>query len=230
MSFTYFFNDAADWFDITRNADLYAENANVANLNEYDYVIDISGALDSVFSTRTYQQNSANADLYDVTLTVNHSAVMNMTDASTMAKQASSLDAGINGPATTFGTRVLEVLALKIFGHARARAAIANDNDIVAGLASDLANHVQTVVDNHKNDIFNQYVQQDLVNLNANDVDTPVSFNFAADTLSFPSRIVGSLINPGRLSADLLNGPTDASGHQLVNGEYNIPVLIRLCQ
>jgi hypothetical protein len=146
-----------------------------------------------------------------------------------MTNSASNLATGILGTGTTIGTRVLEILALKIFGHARARAAIANDSDIVAGIASDLANHVQNVVTAHRNDIFNQYVQQDLAELNANDVDAPVSFNFQQDTLVFPGYVAGSLVNKAGLSPELLNGPVDMSGHMVANGDYNVPILLRLC-
>ena len=228
MSFTYFFNDASDLFGIERNADLYAQNGALPG-NNYDYVIDFSGVFNEMFNVKTYQQNSANADLYDVDLTINRTYVEGMANATTMVEEQASLNVGILQSSQTLGTRVLEVLALKIFGHARARAAIANDNEIVVGLASDLANHVQAVVTSHRNDIFNQYVQQDLAELNANDMDTPVSFNFQDDKLVFPGYITGSLMNKSGLSADLLNGPTDASTHQVVNGDYNIPILLRLC-
>ena len=229
MSFNYYFNDPSDWFSINRNADLYAQNGALPNLNEFDYILDISGVLNDMFNTKTYQQNSEDANLYNVSLVVNADYVVNMTANTNMVNSASNLATGIVGSNTTVGTRVLEILALKIFGHARARAAIANDSDIVAGIASDLANHVQNVVSAHRNDIFNQYVQQDLAELSANDVNEPVSFNFQNDTLIFPGYVSGSLVNKAGLSAQLLNGPADMSGHMVANGDYNVPILLRLC-
>ena len=230
MSFNYYFNDLSDWFGIERDADLYAENGAVVNDQEFDYILDLTGVLNDMFNTKTYQQNGANADLYDVNLTINTDYVVNMAANTGMANSASNLATGILSGSATIGTRVLEILALKIFGHARARAAIANDNAIVAGLANDLANHVQNVVTAHRNDIFNQYVQQDLAELNANDVNVPVSFNFQNDTLVFPGYVTGSLVNKGQLSPELLNGPDDMSTHTVANGDYNVPILIKLCQ
>jgi hypothetical protein len=87
-------------------------------------------------------------------------------------------------------------------------------------------NHVNNVLQSHKNDIFNQYVQQDLPQLNANDVNEPVNFNFLDDSLAFPGYIAGSLVDLPNLSDDLKNGPMD--GHAMVNGVYNVPILIKI--
>lgn len=229
---TYFFNDANDSFGINRNADLYANNVTPVNLQEYDYVITLQGALDSLFSTKTYQQsadNINNNDMnnVDVTLTLNNTAFDDMFYNTAMSNAAASITSGVLGSgACDFNTRVLEILAIKIFSHGRARAAIANDSEIIAGIRNDLYNHVNNVVQAHKHDIFNQYVQQDLPQLNADDINSPVPFNFSNDTLAFPGYINGSLVDLANLSDDLKNGPVD--GHALVNGLYNVPILIKL--
>ena len=226
MSYTYFLNDV---FAVEQDTALYAQNGVAPNLNEYDYIVTLPCNLRDMFSAMTYQQNSQDANLFNVDLTINDSALNSTIAASNMVQQASNLATGIVATNTVgFDTRVLEILALKIFGHARARAAIANDTTITATLNSDLSNHVHNVVSTHKDDIFCQYVQQDNPDLNANDVNAPVDFNFASDYIAFPGYVAGSLIDQPNLSADLLNGPADQSTHSLVNGAYNVPILIRL--
>ena len=128
---------------------------------------------------------------------------------------------------TSFNTRILEILALKIFGHARARAAISNDTELTIGIQSNLQNHIISVLNTHGQDIFNQYVNQDLPELNQNDINQPVNFNFQNDVFSFPGYIVGSLIDKQNLSNALLNG-VSGGFTDMVNGDYNIPILIRI--
>ena len=126
-----------------------------------------------------------------------------------------------------FGTRVLEILAIKIFGHARARSAISNDTTITSNIKENLSNHFINVINKYKYSIFNQYVQTDNPNINTDDITAPVEFNFQQDILSFPGFIVGNLDDKSRLSNDLLAGP-NVGGNLMVNGEYNIPILIRV--
>lgn len=224
---TYYFNDANDTFGINRNTDLYANNVAPVNLQEYDYVITLSGALDSLFSTKTYQQNGADMNQVDLTLSLNQSSFNEMFNNTAMVNAGATISSGIlGGIVCDFNTRVLEVLAIKIFSHGRARAAISNDTDIITAIKDSLYMHVSNVVAAHKHDIFNQYVQQDLPELNNNDVNVPVNFNFSNDTLAFPGFIAGSLVDLANLSDDLKNGPND--GHAMVNGLYNVPILIKI--
>lgn len=229
MSTTYFFNSEGDVYGINQNTTLYAQNLSPVNENEYDYVITLPINMNSqLFSTKTYQQNASNADLYDVVLTLDQGAFNTAYDTSAMVNDKSDLGQGIM-TTEKVEVRILEILALKIFGHARARAAIANDNTITNSIKSDLFNHLNNVVQAHKNDIFNQYAQLDLVEMNANDVNATVNFNFDADTLAFPGFLNGSLSGvPDTISADLANGPAEGNGgNQLINGLYNVPILFK---
>ena len=236
MSATYFYNSEGDSFGINRNADLYANNVSPVNLQEYDYVITLQGALDNLFSTRTYQQNASNMNEVDINLVLDHNAFNTMFNNTEMVNAGASITSGVlTASQCDFNTRVLEVLAIKIFSHGRARAAISNDTDIISGIQNALYAHIGNVITAHKHDIFNQYVQQDLPELNNNDVpelnnnnvvNTPVNFNFSNDTLAFPGYINGSLVDLANLSDDLKNGPND--GHALVNGLYNVPILIKI--
>lgn len=224
---TYFFNDVTDAFGINRNTDLYANNLSPVNLQLYDYVITLDCDLNNLFNTKTYQQNTMDMNQYNVDLQLNDWVFNNSFNNTTMVNAAATISSGILGVnACDFNTRVLEVLAIKIFSHGRARAAIANDSDIIDGIQNDLRNHVMNVLNSHKNDIFNQYVQTDNPNLSANDVNEAVNFNFDSDSLAFPGFIAGSLVDLANLSDDLKNGPND--GAAMVNGLYNVPILIKI--
>lgn len=229
MSTTYFFNDAGDVYGINQNTTLYAQNLNPVNESAFDYVITLPINMNSqLFSTKTYQQNASDANTYDVILTLDQNAFNTAYVNSAMVNDRSDLGQGIM-TTESVEVRILEILALKIFGHARARAAIANDSNITATIQADLFNHLNNVVQNHKNDIFNQYVQLDLAELNANDVNAAVNFNFDSDTLAFPGFLNGTITGiPNSVSADLANGPVEGNGgNQLVNGLYNVPILFK---
>lgn len=229
MSLTYFFNDANDAFGINRNTDLYANNVNPVNLQLYDYVITLNCPLDNLFNNKTYQQNTNDMNQYNVYLELNTVVFDNAFNLTTMNNAAANITSGVLGAnACDFNTRVLEILAIKIFSHGRARAAIANDTDIIAGIQNDLRNHVNNVLNAHKNDIFNQYVQTDNPNLANDDVNgnNYINFDFNGDSLAFPGYISGSLVDLNNLSDDLKNGPND--GAAMVNGLYNVPILIKI--
>ena len=237
---TYFFSDV---FAIDRNTALYVAPSTDAGA-DYDYIISLDAStLSQFFTTSTYTQNANNLNSVDVTLTLNDAALNAAIDASSMTSPTGTGTGGkrslLNGVESSLGvdTRILEILALKIFGHARARAAIANDTEIIAGLKYDLFNHIHTIVSDHKNDIFNQYVNYDLAAMNTNDIDVAVSFEFTNDMLSFPAYLNGSLYNSanaaggvGEVSAALKNGPDsgDANDTKLENGLYNIPILFKI--
>jgi hypothetical protein len=94
---------------------------------------------------------------------------------------------GVNSPDSNLGFRFLEVAALQIFGHAKARAAIRNDTEFSVAM-NDATSKIDTLVagytesDSVKREIFNYYIRQNLLddaNVNG-DVTSPVNFNFAA--------------------------------------------------
>ena len=225
-SVEFFFNEA---FTIAANANLFAQNVTPVNQNAYDYIFTFAGDLNDFFSTRTYQQNAADINEVNIVLNLNTTFFNGASTAYNDTNAISTSGCSTTGftVSTDFNTRVLEVLAMKIFGHGRARAAIANDTTIVAPIQYNLANHIQNVLNTHKHDIFNQYVQTDNPKINANDVNTTVDFNFAGDVLSFPGFITGNLVDEPNLSADLKNGP-NVGGNQMLNGDYNVPILIRI--
>ena len=89
---------------------------------------------------------------------------------------------GKNTTDSNLGFRFLEVAALQIFGHAKARAAIRNDTEFATAM-DDATDKIDTLVTSYtesesvRQEIFNYYVQQGFVN-DQNDVNTPVAFDF----------------------------------------------------
>lgn len=221
MTTTYFFDEK---FAINKNTEIYAQNTTTIDNSSYDYIITLQGSLDGLFNNHSYIQNSTNPNQVDITLALNTTAFNTRYNTTIMTNGSDALTYGIESD-LDFNTRVLEILALKIFGHARARAAISNDTTIIDGIQLNLSNHLNSIFETHKHDIFNQYIQTDNPNINTNDINNPVTFNFSDDFLAFPGYIAGQLNTPG-LSASLNNGPT--GGSALVNGTYNIPILIKI--
>ena len=68
------------------------------------------------------------------------------------------------------------------------------------------------------------------MNLNNNDINEPINFNFTNDVIDFTGYIHGSLLDTEQLSSNLLNGPTSGNSTSLINGVYNIPILIKFGQ
>ena len=227
---TYFFNDM---MTIDRNTSLFVTNPIDEGTN-YDYVISLNNyILADLFDTKTYQQNINDIDNVDINFVINQS-IFNDSFNSTSMSTTRSLINGVE-QTTDIGTRILEILALKIFGHAKARAAIANDSDIIDNLSSQLYNHFNNVVQNHKYDIFNQYVNYDFPDLNANDSLITQDFNFDNDIISFPGLLSGHLYDNSSgvqtgISSFLNNGPTSGiqNDTQLIDGVYNVPILFKI--
>ena len=90
------------------------------------------------------------------------------------------------------------MVALKIFNHAKARAAIANDNDF-SGLHTQLTTHLSTSFTNSdlQNTFFEQYIQsQEILNADGlNDVDAFQNFNLASSQIFIYGNLSGSIID-----------------------------------
>ena len=141
---------------------------------------------------------------------------------------------------------LLEVIAHKIFGHASAHAAIKNDMTFYThdGYIWD---HFVSSINLQANDIFCQYVAaghyntfsnlSDFNNLNNNfiidnqfnDVGNYVNFNFQNYSFEFSLYLAGSVDLDSSLTNQeiqlLSNGP-NVGGTLLVNGSYNVPILL----
>ena len=236
---TYYFSDL---FAIDRNTALFVSPPDTEGL-DYDYIISLDvNTLSTLFTNKSYKQNESDINEVDITLTLDQNefnSAFNYTSmiSPTAGNGTRSLIGG-KEVVTGVDTRVLEILALKIFGHAKARAAIANDTQIINLLQSEMFNHFNGVVQNHKHDIFNQYVNYDLSALNTNDVTGYGEFDLTNDIISFPACLRGHLYNNAgdattggaSISAFLNNGPTTGANNDtvLVDGAYNVPILFKI--
>lgn len=240
-------------FTVTQNASLYAQTS-VTNDTDYDYILSINinadswASMNALFNMRNFVQNSAvqntsGENSYDVNLSANLSALNSLLH-STNAVEISSTKTQVSGNSAystltagqkLLGLRFLEVVATKVFGHAKARAAIANDSDFYRPLANagslinQIATGMNTALGTKKNDIFNAYVAYDRVqDNNTNDVDVPASFNFENTNWEFPIYFESQIQDIGADASmgELNNGP-NVGGNILTNGSMNVPILLR---
>ena len=226
------------------------------NEGTYDYTFVINVAnfasnITTMFANASFIQNSVNMDNYDVNISLNSdsnflnwSSVFNNQPIVTVNIGNSNIAFPTLEPTSNqpIGDRLLEVVAHKLFGHGQARAAISNDFQFYthdAAVWDHLANTVN--MNEFRNDIFNQYVATGRYELHSfanngvdsNDVDNWINFNFDGMTFDYPLYLTGNMltdpsITPAELSL-ITNGP-NVGGTKLVNGLYNIPILIRFTQ
>lgn len=237
---------------LNQNTNVYGEYVNQPTY-DYTFVINVANFASNIttmFANASYMQN-ANIDNTDVNITLNSDTnflnwqtvfnnqpivTINMGD-SNMAFP--TLEPTLN---QTIGDRLLEVVAHKLFGHGQARAAISNDSEYYTHDAQIWDHLVNSVSMNQfRHDIFNQYVAtgryEDHAVVNngddSNDVDNWVNFNFNGMTFEYPLFLTGDMLtDPSLTPAEvnlITNGP-NVGGSSLVNGEYNIPILIRFTQ
>lgn len=250
MADNFFVNEP---FVVSQNASLYAETA-VTNDTVYDYILSINinaaswSSMNELFNARTFKQTTGTQNQVDennVVLNLGANlAALNTLLYTTDAVAISSTMTSVSGNAAystltsgqkLLGLRFLEVVATKVFGHAKARAAIANDTEFYTPLATagsiinQVATGINSALTNKAADVFNKYVAYDRVqDNNQNDVDAEVNFNFDNTNWEFPiyfeSTIqdIGADANMGELN----NGPS-VGGNQLTNGSMNVPILLR---
>jgi len=158
----------------------------------------------------------------------------------------------INQP---FGERLLEVLAYKIFGHGQAQGAIRNDFEFYTH-DGELWNNLTTSLKNTDIQcaIFNQYlakgdygvgINKDEVNVIYNldgnnnpqmfynfnnnhfDFSNYQNFTFPGESFDIPLFVTGHLNTEDGSNSYYANGSTISDkGSVIVNGVYNIPILI----
>lgn len=192
---------------------LYGSNeGTILDETNYDYIIDINS--NNLFDNKYYQLNPNNTNEVNIVLDMNQEIFLESLNNTKMKNMGSALSLGIES-GLSYETRLLEILALKIFGHAKARAAIYNDTDIINNASNNLFNRFNELIIEHSVDIFNQYIYSK--NNNYNNIE---NFNFSNHKFAFPIHLKGSLdVNK--------NGPVGGI-NQIINGKYNIPLLVRL--
>lgn len=216
-----------------------------------------ANGITNIFSNATFRQNQTNYNNYDINITLANSATFtnwstlynNQAIVQTLIGASSVAFGTFKSQQLTLGESLLEVIAHKLFGHAQANAAISNDNIFYnhdAKLWNQLSNSV--ALNQFKNDIFNQYVALGRYNTFSNtstsvnntgnfnnnslynDYDQWVPFNFVNLTFDFPLYVNGTiLLNSSLTTAEMsiLNNGPNVGGTLLVNGSYNIPILVR---
>jgi hypothetical protein len=187
-------------FSITQNAELYVMSQNTLSTSKYHWRIDCGSTLNTLFNTRTYTENTANNSFYNTTLITNYTEIESLLtntglsyDTTGNAGSTATM-LGLVEPTANFNLRLLEMAALEIFGHAKARAAFSNDGSFI--------NH-HTTVSNHlfnsfntesiRNTFFEQYVQ--LNRINQADVDVSATFNLAETSLFVYGNLNGNIID-----------------------------------
>lgn len=251
MSDSFFVNSP---FYVTQNTILYAQNINV-NESQYDYILLINilaGSLttmNSLFNTRSFIQNSSTQNTtgennVDINLSINLLLLNNLLYGCNVVDITSSMSNVTSTAAYTtllsntdnlFGLRFLEITATKIFGHAKARAAISNDTDFyipyssAGSIIQQVSDGINNSLQNKKLELFNAYVNYDRITTNPNnDVDVPVNFNFSDTNWEFPIYFV-STINTTSTNVNMsyLNNGPYVGGNQLLNGQMNVPILLK---
>jgi hypothetical protein len=188
-------------FDITQNAELFVMDISNMSSRKYHWKINCGNTLNAMFDTKTYIESGSNNQEYNIVLTINNTQVeswLTTTPGLTYDNGTNTNSQGIlSSTAENFNFRLLEIAALEIFGHAKARAAIGNDQDF---------NNYQNVVSAHlytafnsnqslRNEFFEQYVQLDRTELNGNDVNGTLSFNLANSSIFVYGNLSGNVID-----------------------------------
>jgi len=237
MSFNFYVSKPVAF---NQNTQLFISNVGVDASAHYVIDIDMGDSLNHLFNTRTYQQNNPDENDYDTILSINHSELFDRLNAShsIIYKGSSNHNGAVGAPILgqdaanqPYYIRLLEIMALNIFGHAKARAAIANDTDFKLK-ALNVNNHLTDEFDSNevlRNEFFEQYIQLDRQELNANDVNTAVSFNLDDSQISFLAFLSGTVSdtnNNGSITQILNSKIADT----LVSnqGVYNIEILTKL--
>ena len=237
MSFNFYVSNQVAF---NQDTQLFISNTSVDSSAHYVIDVDMGDTLNDLFNTRTYQQNNADENDYNTVLTLNHTEMFKrLNDSHSIIYKGSSTNTalgaailGEHAATQPYYIRLLEIMALNIFGHAKARAAIANDTTFKLK-ALDIDNHLYKEFDTNeplRNEFFEQYIQLDRQELNANDVNTVVNFNLADAQISFLAFLTGTVTDTntnGSVLQILSSNITDSLVSK-TNGQYNIEVLTKL--
>jgi hypothetical protein len=263
MTDHFFINDS---FTISQTASIYSNNLPSVNTNIYDYILDINVAgvwtsMNELFAERRFMTEPLGNDVVNLTdvvrLNVNRSKLANLLETSNSISISSQKNTIFDTHASVYNTleaqpqlagfRFLEIVATKIFGHAKTKIAIENSDDyyannynddynIVNSLIGQIAWGVFNSVTNKKVDITNDYIETDRIQDNSNNlVFTNVNgfprpfmeYNFNDTVWEFPIVFHTTLSSTSNTAISELNNGPDVGGARLVNGEVNVPVLLR---
>lgn len=230
----FFVNDP---FLVTKNG----SSINIPYGNNYDYILNVNiftsniTSVNSIFQNRTFRLNQ---NQMDIDLTINIDLInqllynLDSVDISSSMNNVSNhnaYDTLTKQVNKKLGFRMLEIIATKIFAHAKARAAIANDTDYYLpysnsnSIIKQIVDGVNNALFNKKNEIYNIYSSSNRFDHNEN-MENPINFNFSSSNWDFPFYFTTSL--NGSIPSQLSNGP-NVGGSRLINSQVTVPLLIR---
>jgi hypothetical protein len=222
-----------EFITLTQNARL-ASNAPMVALNiDYSLTLEVAD-LTNLFRV-TYQQNAANAEMYDIDVSMNPVLLETYISAATANWAAAKVNAAVVTSGLTASNElpkaILETIALRVFGSGNARAAIVNDSSIDAEVLSHKTDFLN-VLTNKKDDLFRAYV--DSGRIAPGDVTEAVTMNLANTHISFPMWVTGSLLSP---TGNVLSIYPYADGYAsyggfgtMADGAYNVPIIVKFHQ
>ena len=231
------------------NNPLYiTQNTNIAYLPStnynYDYAITINlanlpgvnGDITHIFKSSLFTQNTLNIETYNTNMNILPSNnlnnfIFNWTDINQQMLMKIRPGNSIVGFGTfpiennKMGDRILEILAHKLFGNAQSNDAIDNSSEFYTHDYK-IWDHLSESISNNQtqNDIMNQYISLGRIsNSNSN-------FNFDGLSFDYLLQIDGSLLLNNSIpsnKASIFNNGPDLGGTRLVNGQYEIPILMK---
>jgi hypothetical protein len=188
-------------FSVTQNANLYIMDIPATiETRRYHWIIDCGTSLNAMFSNRNYTQVSGNNEAYTANLTVDMTQVNTWLTTTGLTWDSTSnggvaTSVGLESGAQNFNLRLLEMAALEIFGHAKARAAISNES-MFTNYHSHVTNHLSTTFNNQniRNIFFEQYVEINRY-YGSNDNQLQVPFNLANTSFYVFGNLNGEIVD-----------------------------------
>jgi len=199
-------------FGIAQDTELYIMDELSLGSREFHWRINCGNTLNELFLNRTYKQLSTNEEAIETNLSINNiyvNGLFNNVLNSTGGLNGNFI--GLSTSTTSFSQRLLEMAALKIFAHAKARAAIGNDSDFV-DLQTRVITHLYDSFSsaNIRQQFFESYIKsQETINANgANDVDEYQNFNLANSQIFIYGIFSGNILDANPITVGTLTTNT----------------------
>ena len=212
------FNTNTNTFTFPSSPVLIQEKYNPESF-DYNITINTSGQKQTLFNTATYNYPSISSPPvfnFNLSLT-NINSFLSSNSSLTSRSNSSTIIYGLESSLRPFGERLLEIVAIKIFGHPKARAAISNDNSFYN--STQLSTKVFDALNNHRNELGNYYMG--IYDIQPNS--TPQTINVNNFNIIFPFFLNGAT---QKSSINLFRNGPSVGGSLLRNGNYNIPLLL----
>jgi hypothetical protein len=186
-------------FGISQDTELYIMDELSQGSREFHWKINCGNTLNELFLNRTYKQLSTNEEAIETNLSINNIYVNGLFN--NVLNGVGGLNGnfiGLSTATTSFSQRLLEMAALKIFAHAKARAAIGNDSDFI-DLQTRVITHLYDSFSNVdiRQQFFESYIKsQETLNSNgANDVDEYQNFNLTNSQIFIYGIFSGNILD-----------------------------------